>query len=439
MSPGRHPLTGGIATWSKRVIIVTLGSAAAQILGFVFLLLLTRFYTLEEYGVIRYVLGVGMFAGNLAAVGIGGGLTRLLASGGSDAKGRDEAYSNVMALGGALTLATSVVLLALYRDVLFGVIAVGVSLTVLYHGALAGLMMFERLAAFSFAANALRILVFLSLIFLSGAGGTAVPLLLHAGAALLAIAIFSVAGPLPLRLRREMVTLVRMRRMLRFAGLLMVASVSISATLVVNLVLLEAWKGYAELATFSVAYTLAVPITLIAQGMGNVLFPKVAEASDAARRWRMLRLAMAYTVGLSLPLVPVYHLAGPAAVSLFLGDGYRQASGPLSVLAFAYLLMNIRWILAAYFEGAGKAGISAASAVVCAIVTASFAWLLIPATGATGAAWAVAAGFAASVAVCAAGLALPKGPGEGAVDEGAVSANMGRSARPSIEPGVQDG
>lgn len=179
----------------------------------------------------------------------------------------------------------------------------------------------------------------------------------------------------------------------------------------IELFILERERDVATVGVYSIAMQAAEALWLIPAAIATaVTAPAVHEAEGAAARLiaRGSLRGLAYTAGAA---VAVGGLA-PFLIPLLFGDDFRGAARPLAFLLPGVVAYGPVTVLVVYLSvRRGRPRISLAVSLVALVVTAVAAFLLIPGHGATGAALASTAGYAAGAAfawVAFARLARPR-------------------------------
>jgi O-antigen/teichoic acid export membrane protein len=205
--------------------------------------------------------------------------------------------------------------------------------------------------------------------------------------------IYSACFPLGLRFRPHRIRKQMVKEISIFSAWVTGSTLSHSALSTFNLIIIEVYRGYADVAVYSVAYTLMIPFTLSTTGLNIILYPKIAENPDPVRHRKLMHYAMAYSISVSLLLLGFYYLFGGWVIRTLFSEGYASAYPPLVILSTGALFINIRTSFSAYFEGSGKPYISTADSVTSAIIGILVSTLLVPHYGILGAAWGMTIGF----------------------------------------------
>lgn len=198
---------------------------------------------------------------------------------------------------------------------------------------------------------------------------------------------YALAG-LPAPARRAEPPPTRMK-MLRFGVKGMLGSISPLDNLQLDQAVVGLFLSPVALGFYVVAVAFTNLPRLVAQNIGYVAFPSVAERKDdrAARRamWRFSTLSLVACSGIVL----VLEILAERLVVLFFGAEF-EASAPLArILLLAALLAGVRRVLADGVRGIGHPGLGTLAEVVSWVCFVPAMAILAPGGGVEGVAWAV--------------------------------------------------
>lgn len=180
----------------------------------------------------------------------------------------------------------------------------------------------------------------------------------------------------------------------------------------VELYVLDRYRGIADVGVYSISVQAAETIWLIAGAIAtSVTAPAVREPEgEAARLIRRSALrGLAYSAGVAVVLA----LVAPSVIPALLGGAFSGAARPLAILLPGVVVYAPVTVLVVYLSvRRGQPRLSLAVSALGTIVTTAAALLLIPRYGASGAAAASTAGYAAgAVAAWAFFARLSRRPG----------------------------
>jgi O-antigen/teichoic acid export membrane protein len=177
----------------------------------------------------------------------------------------------------------------------------------------------------------------------------------------------------------------------------------------VDVVILEALRGDAEVAAYSAAYRLVETVLFIAWAMGRAVFPVMSAASEAAPVRRAAEQAVAAVAAVYVPFAAVAALLATPVLELLYGPAYAaEAAGTLRWLAPTPLLFAFTYLLNCVLLARDRSGRALVGTMAAAALNVVVNVALVPRFGATGAAAATTLSYAAQTLVL---LALTVQPG----------------------------
>lgn len=192
--------------------------------------------------------------------------------------------------------------------------------------------------------------------------------------------------------RRELITLWSINVPAMASALLVVP-----VTWATGVILVRQPQGYAEMAVFNIANQWKMAMLIAPTVLGNVLLPtlsRLAGGDDHGRFRQAIRLQLLAN-GAGAALVVVIMCAGASTLLGFYGEDY-QSDTPVLWLMFAVAgLMTVNAVVGNALTSAGHLWMGLSMNAAWALVLLAAAWLLCPAMGAAGLAWAYLAAYVA--------------------------------------------
>ncbi len=178
---------------------------------------------------------------------------------------------------------------------------------------------------------------------------------------------------------------------------------------------LKAYSTEADIALYSIAFSLVTALRLVPSALGSTIAPAFATLFGAGRDDRIrsgftraLRLLLVVT----LPLAAAAIALGPEFVAVVYGSEYAGVASPLRILLTAFPLIALSSLAGAHLAGLGRVRVTLVANTVAAAVDIGLAFALIPALDASGAALANAGGQATHALLLLAVSAYVVGRGE---------------------------
>lgn len=387
-------------------------SAASAALLLVLLTVASRILGEDEYGRFSWALGLGTIFETLMDFGLHQVAIRAVARDHSSAL---RIFRNslglkvVWALGAFVTLVVTATVLRDEADVRLACYLIGGSLVLRSYmltirGVLQGL---ERFGWDSIVVITDRLLLLLAgvVALLSGAGlqGLAVAFMASRAVALVLAAILAhrQIGPVGISVDRGL-----WRELQRTAIPLGLFLVVINLYSRIDVVMLGVWRTDAETGFYQNAYAVYEGLTYLPSVLAAVLTPRLASlfVTDRRKHRRLAVGAVALSAGAALLVGSLtFAFAEPLVVLLF-GPQFALSASPLRILSAGLSLVYAIWILHVTAISMNRERLLLVTGIVGLVAKVALNAYLIPHYGADGAAVAVIAGEAISIAVLVEGL-----------------------------------
>jgi O-antigen/teichoic acid export membrane protein len=165
--------------------------------------------------------------------------------------------------------------------------------------------------------------------------------------------------------------------------------------------LIDRWRGIEAVAHYSAVFRLVDALRLFPAAVLAVVLPALCRARDL----KPLAATAASVTALAVALAAALYIVAPGFVPIVYGAAYGVAAPAFRVLLLAFPLMALNYALMNQliaWDGHRAFGVMCAAAVV---VNVAVNWMLIPAQGIVGAAWATLVTEVFLTACCVAALA----------------------------------
>jgi O-antigen/teichoic acid export membrane protein len=366
--------------------LVFFGNLLARALAFLYPLVVARIVDRSDFASVYFFIATGFFASQLVMTGYPTAMTRFVA-----AEQRLETRGRWVAsavAGGVALLMVSIIAGELLADAvgaspfLMSVVVIGVSIDAFYYSFLRGLQKFTLLLiAYGLGwANVTTIVVIYSLIYL------------------IPIAVIELFDR-PLRsvlTRAARATARSIAALTRFAVPSLVSGIAWGTVLGLDVFFVRLFASD-DLADYSAARVLTVPMLLVPFAIDVVLLPRVAAASSPVEQWGLLRQALVASSAVALIAAAVYAVAADPVVDLLFPSSYAAAAEVLPWLAVAIGLLGIYSVLNDWWMGLGRPLPAAFSISVGALVSVGAHLILTRQYGSIGAASAIMLGAAVAL------------------------------------------
>jgi O-antigen/teichoic acid export membrane protein/glycosyltransferase involved in cell wall biosynthesis len=379
--------------------MVACGLATARLLGFAFFVVAGRTLSGTDFGRMAYALNLAAVAAVLVTTSPLG-LSRFLVTHRDDVHQRRVYYANWVAvvllvlLGSAIVTALVASHLAVGGWLLVGVVAnlAGVSALETYREIQRGLGRFARASGFFVAANLVQLV---AIVVVAGLGHASAPLFVIAyglsGVATLIV--MNLTMPIGLGLSPRLVSVARIREVLRFVRPLLLHSVFYNVCFSADLLMVSRMLGPRAAGSYAAAETLAGGLLVVPVAVGFTFLPRVPHLPRRELRVSLVRTLSA-VAAFTLPSVALLAVFGHGLLHVIFGARYPESARPLGVLAVGMGLYGLCSVLGSLWLGLGRPGYSTLATglgMVAMLVTLPVA---IAHLGIEGGAWGFAAGAA---------------------------------------------
>jgi O-antigen/teichoic acid export membrane protein len=370
--------------WSflRSSTLMSLGLAAARLLGFLFWLVLARMFEKSDTGHVRYIITLG----ELLAIGTIPFSQHVLAWFISRYRS-DEAYLRrvmgtawqvLLVLTGATLLAATVVLLALDRfDASILVVFLGVTLFYAYYGLARGHLAQGRLLAAYVGSNLIQIIAVGIAVVTLGTQSTTPILLIYGTSYLLPILLLQARHPLPLHVSWGPPDREVGGALLSFAGPIWISHTLYACFMAIDILLLEYFVDKAAVGVYAVTRTVASLLGLIPWAIDIMLMPRIA-ASDPSEHRRMLRNALLLILVANAVALICFLVGYQWFIETTVGRDYYAGMDFGLVMAVGAILFGLFGIFSSVLVGRRQPGLEAVGRFVTLVVTAAAGLVLVP-------------------------------------------------------------
>jgi O-antigen/teichoic acid export membrane protein len=391
-----HPLRRGLARavdWQfiRSSSVISLGLAAARVIGFAFTFLLARAFTAEDYGYVQYMITLGTMVTVVTMPFAQHVLPYFISRNKGDAPQLQAAMSSggfVLLLLYIGTLLIAIPLLTWAGRLNIGVIAIATGLTLFatYSGLARGFMTSGRMLIMYLSSNLLQMGAVFLAIFALGENAIMPALVIYGLSYIPPILILLIARPFPITLRRDLIRWQTIVDQLRFAAPNWASHALFTLFFAMDILLLERFHDEATIGVYGLTKTIVLVFSFFPQGITMFLMPKVAEVSSDNHR-RILINSLVINLVIGGAMLAVYALVYEWFIVTFIGAEYFIGMEFALLMAFSAVVFGVHAILTSFLVGRNRPGLETISRIVITLVTVVTGVALIPSLGVMGAAW----------------------------------------------------
>lgn len=371
----------------KSALIVGIGRVVATGLTMVFLIIVARLLTVEDYGYMRFALSMGAIGAFVITSGFPTALTRYLGKARGDKDLQDSYFSNTFVVIILLLIASLLVLYILDKlDLGILLVIIGLTVSTVYLGVITGFILPKKIAIFSIGHSSVKIAFIILLFMVIGNLKSIEVLAVYCIAPLIMLSILELFKPTKVRFKKKSLSGNVMKGLSIFSLPVIFGAIGATILTSIDIILIERFLGLREVGIYSVAKTLTVAFMFVPQAFTTILMPKVAGLKKTEDVVRYFKPTILLTAVVSIGLVVGFYFFGDLAIKILFGEKYLEATNVLLIVSLGMAFSAISWILGGVWVGIGKPVINATAINVAAIVNVIGNLILIPKFGIVGSA-----------------------------------------------------
>jgi len=371
----------------KSALIVGIGSIMATGLTMIFLIIVARLLTVEDYGYTRFALSMGAIGAFVIKSGFPTALTRYLGKARGDKNLQDSYFSNTFVVIILLLIASLLILYILNKlDLGILLIIIGITVSTTYLAIITGVILPKKIAIFSIGHSSVKIAFVILLFIVIGDLKSIEVLAVYCIAPLIMLSILELFKPTKVHFKRKSLSGDVMKELSIFSLPVILGAIGGTILTSIDIILIESFLGLREVGIYSVAKTLTVVFMFVPQAFTIILMPKVAGLKKMEDVVRYFKPTILLTAAVSIGLVAGFYFFGDLAIKIVFGEKYLEAANVLLIVSVGMVFSSISWILGGVWVGIGKPIINATAINVAAVVNVIGNLILIPKFGIVGSA-----------------------------------------------------
>ncbi len=383
--------------------LISIGIAAARIVGFAFSFLLARALTTDDFGFVQYALTLANVV-TIATIPFAQHVLPYFISRYQKEADRLQTVLNtgwtLFVLLSAGTLLVAVPALALIGRLHMGVlvVATGSSAFALYSGLARGFISSGRILFMYLCSNVLQLVAVLWAVWVFGEQSVTPALIIYGLSYIVPIMILLTARPFPVRFRLTNLNRDTAGEMLRFAVPNWGSHTLFALFFAMDILLLEQFHDEATVGVYGLTRTIVLVFSFFPQGITMILMPKVA-APDVIGHRRLLINSLIVTLLVSVIALIGYLVVYEWFIVTFIGAAYFAGLPFALLMALSAIIFGLHAIVTSFLVGRNLPGLETISRVVILVVTIIVGLALIPPYSLLGAALASVLSAAAGIGV----------------------------------------
>lgn len=382
------------ATW------VGIGNVTSQVLAFIFMVILARFYSKSDYGLIGYTISVGTLAAIIVAAGFPSALVRFIAKNLGRQKKIDEYFTNIFTITLGLLFVVVIAVIIIYKfDMMITSIVIGYSVVYIYLGMIRGFIDYKKIALFNILRNLVKVTILLILCYALFVKSPLFIVLLYAFGGWIVILILELVSPASVHYSSNLISRKTMREVTVFSIPVMVSMIAYTTLSSIPVIAIKYFYDYELVALYSAAMTLTVLFTFIPTALVTITMPKISNVENKSQRIKYTVQSFWFVLATGIMLYILIFFFGKFALGMTFTEKYVLSYPILLVLSVGAIFNGLRSVFCALWVGSGHPIITVYDIACASAVCITLSFLLIPSMGPIGAAYGYTLGLIAAVLV----------------------------------------
>lgn len=372
----------------KGSALLSVGMAAARVMGLGFSLLLAAAFLPAAYGTFQYSLTVALIFG-IATQPFGQHvIARFVAVCQQDPVEINKVLSNALLVLIALFVLTMIVsipvLMALgVFNIGTMVVILGITVFYAYWGLSRGLLASGRLTIAFLGSNLVQLLATFVLIYMLQIQSVTLALVIYGLSYFLPLTLLQIYKPLPTYLSFDLVDQATIKQLLKFSWPIWISHTAYMFSISVDVILLKMFSGVQVVGVYSAAKTTSMVFMFVPMAIATLIMPKTATLSRTAYAGLLKKSIIGSVIINVLGLVAYLALIRWFILTMF-GSEYVVDMTVYIVLALGAIIGSIGTIIAAVLVGAGRPRFETVSNIIGLTTIAVGGLLLVPIYGIIG-------------------------------------------------------
>ena len=383
----------------KMTALIGTANATGQALAFLFMIVVAKIMTKEDFGEVRYVLSVATLAATVVAAGLPSSMTRFLAKHNKNKEMQNTYFTNILILFVMFLIITEFGASFIFIDKpIILLVIVGYSIPLIYMGVLRGLMQYKKFSLMSILRNLFKFLFLFILLFFSIVTDIYV-LLIYAFGGWAAILVLEAYFSSKINFKSKTISIPIMKEIVSFSIPVFITTFAFSLIIQSPIIILRWFGSYTDIAVYSTAYTITSIYAFVPFAVLTITMPKIASLSKTEDRMKTFTNAV-YIIAISgfvLWILTVF--IGKWGLFLIFGTKYEASYMPLIILSLGAIFLGIRNSYSALWEGGGRPIFSMYDTLGGGIITLVSAYFLVPYMGVYGASYSFLLGCISAVSI----------------------------------------
>lgn len=389
----------------KASSFVGFSSVISQILGTLFVIILARFYSVNDYGYISYVMNIGGIAVAIVAAGFPSGLVRFISRHLGEKQKIEEYFSNILTITVGLLFIVVSSIIAIYGfniDIIS--IVIGLSIVNIYLAIVRGFIDYKKIALFNISLNFIKVMILYILCYVLNIESTSLTIILYAFGGWAAILIIETVYPKNIKYTLSSISTSTMKEVTIYAVPIMISMFAYTVISNLPIIIIKEFYDYELVGIYATALTITTIFNFIPSAIATITMPTISNLES--RKEKNNKEIKNYTTqSLKIVLltgIVIYALIlifGKDLIELIFTEKYSQSYQILLILSVGSIAGGFRNVFCSLWEGIGIPIISTYDIIVASLTCSILGYLFIPLMGPIGAAYGYSLGLLAALLV----------------------------------------
>ena len=368
--------------------IIGIGNIVSRCLGFVFLILIARLFSEEDFGFIKYSITVATLVSVVVISGFPIALTRFI---GKYIKNKNQLNIYLTnAIIGIIVLLFLTLLVILSFSFLFGkevfgvaIVIIGLTINFTYFGIIRGFLLSKKIALYKIISNSIKIMLIILLIHFFDIKSTFLVLAIFALSYSCFIPI-EFLHKTKISFNYKLKSRKKFKDIAKFAFPLIIATIAYNVIFSIDIILIGYYHNMTEVGIYSIAKILVSVFFFVPAAIATILMPKISSLKKFEQN-HYLKLSLFLALLASIGLLIFYLIFGEQLILKIFESKYLDAKKPLFILVFGGFFYSLYMILESLWVGIGRPGIHTKTLIISMFINIICNFLLIPEYGLSGA------------------------------------------------------
>lgn len=389
----------------KASTFVGFSTIISQILGTLFVVMLARFYSVNDYGYISYVMNVGGIAVTIVAAGFPSGLVRFISKNLEDKEKVEEYFSNIstITVGLLFIVIASIVNVYGFNIEIISVI-IGLSIANLYLAVIRGFIDYKKIALFNIFRNCINLILLCVLCYILNTGSTSFIIMVYAFGSWVTIIVIETVYPKHIRYNLSSISTSKLKEVTAYCFPIMISMFAYTIISNFPVIIIKNFYSYELVGIYTAALTITTIFNFIPTAISTITMPTISslESKDETNileinYYTMQSLKIVLITGIILYMLIL--ISGEYLIELIFTEKYSQSYQILLILSIGSIAGGFRNVFCSLWEGIGMPIISTYDIIIASLICTISSYLLVPIIGPIGAAYGYNLGLFASVAI----------------------------------------